>query len=454
MKRNINSLLILLSLGLFLSCAQTPRQLVSEKPVTPPVDSVSEKVKGSTVRLVSLFDTKLNIGSGFFVARDKIATNIHVVALPGPIFAKLVDKETVWTVEDVTAYDVENDLVILKISGEGTPLPLGDSDAVKRGEPVSAVGFPDGVYRIMPGRVINTRDSNKRIQTTANTRGGPLLNSKKQVIGIHVGRDEAIPSNVLKALLSQPTRMEPLAQWRDRKLIRAYAYFVSGKTKVADKNYGDGVVDLNKALQLNPNFIYPYYARGVARSALNDYSGAIVDYNKYIQLNSGDAEAYRRRASAKFRLGDSKAEQGNTEAARILYEAATEDYANAIKLNPDRHHIYNYSAWRKYLFAQFEATAGNMAEARKLYQEAIVDSDKAIERDSDNASAYYTRATAKIALGDAKSAIRDFDKLIWMVPKYAKYYYERGRAKEALGQKEAAKADFQKAKELDPDVGQ
>ena len=458
MKRNSIVLLVLLTLGLFLSCARAPQRIVSKKPVTPPMDSGSEKVKGSTVRLVSLFGTEFHIGSGFFVARDQIVTNIHIVAPPGPIFAKIVDKKTVWAVEAVTAYDVENDLVILKISGEGTPLTLGDSDAIRHGEPVSAVGFPNGIYKVMPGRVINARNSNKRIRTTANTRGGssggPLLNSKKQVIGIHVGRDEAIPSNVLKALLSQPTRMEPIAQWRNRKLIRAYAYFVLGKTKVAEKNYDEGIVDLDKTLQLNPNFIYAYYARGIARSALNDYSGAIADYDKYIKLNSEDVDAYRDRAIAKFGLGDSKAEQGNTEAARSLYETAIEDYANAIKLNPDRHHVYNYLMRRKYLFGQFEAAAGNMAGARKLYHEAIFDSEKAIQRDPDNIHAYHTRATAKVALGNVGDAIRDFDKLIWMSPKFAEFYYERGRAKEALGQKEAAKADFDKAKELDPDIGQ
>ena len=458
MKVDRKSIFVLLILSFLFSCAPTPQQMVSEKPLTPIKDLASEKVKDSTVRLVSLLGTELHIGSGFFVAQDKIATNIHVVALPGPIFAKLVHKKTVWAVEGVTAYDVENDLVILKIAGEGTPLLLGDSDAVRRGEPVSAVGFPEGIYKVMPGRVLNAQNGGKRIRTTANTRGGssggPLLNSKRQVIGIHVGRDEAVPSNTLKALLSQPTRIEPIAQWRNREFIRAYAYFVLGKTKVADKNYDDGMVDLDKALQLNPKFIYPYYVRGAAKSALSDYNGAIADYDKYIQVNSEDADTYRSRAIAKFGLGDSKAEQGDTEAARSLYEAATEDYANAIKLNPDRHHVYNYLMWRKYLFGQFEAAAGNMAEARKLYLTAIVDSDKAIQRDPDNAHAYYTRATAKVALGDFKDAIRDFDKLIRMSPRYAKYYYDRGRAKEALGRHEAAEADFDKAKKLDPDVGQ
>ena len=458
MKQNSKSLLVLLTLSLLLSCARTPQQPVSKKPEALTVDVTSEKLKGSIVRVVGWLGTKIHIGSGFFVARDKIATNIHVVAHPGPVFAKLDHEETVWSVEGVTVFDVKNDLVILKIAGEGTPLLLGDSDAVRSGGPISAIGFPDGVYKVMHGTVFNVRNSDKRIQTTANTvsgnSGGPLLNSRGQVIGVHAGRDEAIPSNALKALLTQSAPVEPLAQWHKRKLIRAYAHFVLGTTKFTAKNYDEGMIHFDKAIQMSPKFIYAYYARGAAKSVLGDYNGAIADYDKYIELNSGDAAAYRERGSVKFKLGDTEAERGNTEKARSLYKATIEDYTYAIKLNPNKHHAYDYPAWRKYLFGQFEAAAGNMVEARRLYQAAIVDSDKSIQQDPNNVSAYYTRGAAKVALGDAKGAIDDFDELVRMSPEYAEAYYKRGQAKEALGQMEAAKADFQKAKELDPDVGQ
>ena len=73
MKVDRKSIFVLLTLGFLFSCAPTPQQIVPKKLVIPPVDSVSEKVKDSTVRLVGL----RGIGSGFFVARDKIATNIH-----------------------------------------------------------------------------------------------------------------------------------------------------------------------------------------------------------------------------------------------------------------------------------------------------------------------------------------------------------------------------------------
>ena len=170
MKQNSRFLLISLALGLLLSCARTPQQLVSKKSETLTVGVTSEKLKGSIVRVVGLLGTKVQSGSGFFVARDKIVTNIHVVAHPGPVFAKLVNTETVWAVEGVTAYDVKNDLVVLKIAGEGTSLLLGDSDAVRRGETISVVGFPrGGTYKVVTGTVLNTRNSDKRIRTTADT---------------------------------------------------------------------------------------------------------------------------------------------------------------------------------------------------------------------------------------------------------------------------------------------
>ena len=322
MKQNNKFLFIFLALGFLLSCAQTPQQLVSEKPEVLIVDGMSEKLKGSIVRVVGWLGTKIHIGSGFFVARGKIVTNIHVVAHPGPIFVKLVDQEAVWAVEGVTAYDAKNDLVVLKIAGEGTPLSLGDSDAVKPGESISVVGFPEGTYTVMTGSVRNTRNSDKRIQTTADTlsgsSGGPLLNSNGQVIGIHVGRDEAIPSNALKALLSQSTQVEPIEQWHKRQLIHAYAYFILGKTKFAAKDYDNAMIDLDKAIQMNPEFIYAYYARGIAKSTLGDYNGAITDYDKYVELNSGDADAYYRRGEAKKVLGQHDAAQADFQKAKEL----------------------------------------------------------------------------------------------------------------------------------------
>ena len=382
MKQNNKFLFIFFALGLLLSCARTPQQLVSEKPEVLIVDGTSEKVKDSVVRVVGLLGTKIHNGSGFFVGPDKIATNIHVVAHPGPIFVKLVDRETVWAVEGVTAYDIENDLVILKISGEGMPLPLGDSDIVRRGESISVVGFPAGTYKVMTGTVRNTRSSDKRILTTADTAGGssggPLLNNKGQVIGIHAARDEAIPSNALKALLSQPTQVEPIEQWHKRQLIRAYAYFMLGKTKFAAKDYDNAMIDLDRAIQINPEFIYAYYARGIAKSELGDYNGATVDYDRYIELNSGDAEAYYRRGEAKKALGELESTRGNMVKTEAFYESAIADYIQAIEINPKYAKAYKNQAKVKCKLGDIESARGDAEKAQSSYHDGITDYDKYI----------------------------------------------------------------------------
>ncbi len=81
-------LILLITLGFILSCAQAPQQ-ITEKTLAPTENSATKKAEGSTVLLVSRNGKSEPLGSGFFVDKDKIATNIHVVAQPGPIFAKL-----------------------------------------------------------------------------------------------------------------------------------------------------------------------------------------------------------------------------------------------------------------------------------------------------------------------------------------------------------------------------
>ena len=81
------------------------------------------------------------ISSGFFVAADKIVTNIHVVA--GADLASLYVRtdNADCTIRGVTAFDTQNDLVILQISGTGVPFVLGNSDTVSSGETVFCVGY-------------------------------------------------------------------------------------------------------------------------------------------------------------------------------------------------------------------------------------------------------------------------------------------------------------------------
>ena len=107
---------------------------------------------------------------------------------------------------------MKNNLVILKLTGVGTPLPLGGSGTAQIGEPVAIPGYPDGEFKVTGGSIQSVRNSNKWLRvkatTSKETNGSPVLNNKGQVIAVIVpynigSYSYAIPSNVLEALLDK-----------------------------------------------------------------------------------------------------------------------------------------------------------------------------------------------------------------------------------------------------------
>ncbi len=503
MKHNRKFLLSLFSLfavGLLFSCAPLPQQNIivstpqsgadthSEKPRTLTAGLAAEKGKASIVRITGGNFAKIGAGSGFFVQPDKIVTNMHVVSRPGPIFAKLNDNETIWPVEGVTAFDIESDLVILKIAGEGVPLPLGNSDTVKKGETVYAIGYPGGgEYKLTEGTIRSIRHKDKWLQTTValseGNSGGPMLNSKGEVIGISTAGDDvysyAAHSNTLKPLLAQGRQVEPLAQWYKQKRIRAYSYHQSGEDKYNEKGYRAAIADLNKSLELEPESTYAYATRGFVAThygesiakygdiaqARQHYHAAIKDYTKAIKLHPEDEANYNGLAHARCHYGEYEAKQGNATEARKQYQAAIKDYTKAIKLDSDTDINYSGRGWAKRLIGQLEMEQGEFSKARKQYQAAIKDYTKAIKLDPEDDGNYDGRGRAKYRLGQLKTkrgevteaekhyhaAITDSDKAIQHNPDSAYPYHTRGVAKAALGEYDKAIEDFDIAIEHEPD---
>ena len=158
-------------------------------------------------------------GSGFFVRPGYVATNYHVIEGAETTVARLVGTETTYTMEKIVATDEKHDLAIIKVIGStAAELPLGNSDEIRIGETVYAVGNPKGLQgTVSKGIVSSMRDFGQngiRIQIDApispGNSGGPVLNEKGEVIGVSVsgiqGIDAqnlnfAIPSNYLKTLL-------------------------------------------------------------------------------------------------------------------------------------------------------------------------------------------------------------------------------------------------------------
>ena len=168
--------------------------------------------------------TQRGLGSGFVVNADGyVVTNNHVVDGATEIRVKFADGREL--PGRVVGRDPRTDLALLKVEGHGLPtIPLGDSSALRVGEPVMAIGNPFGLEQTVTtgivsatGRVIGEGPYDDFIQTDASINpgnsGGPLINARGQVIGINtaivsrsggsVGIGFAIPVNLAKPVVTQ-----------------------------------------------------------------------------------------------------------------------------------------------------------------------------------------------------------------------------------------------------------
>ena len=164
------------------------------------------------------------LGSGFVVDHDGfIVTNNHVVDHAASVKVRLSDDREFDA--KVIGTDQQTDLALIKISAGDLPtLPLGDSDAMRVGDDVIAVGNPFGLGGTVTRGIISAKARDIQagpyvdfIQTDAainrGNSGGPLLNMDGQVIGVNsaiyspnggsVGVGFAIPSNTVKSVVAQ-----------------------------------------------------------------------------------------------------------------------------------------------------------------------------------------------------------------------------------------------------------
>jgi len=141
------------------------------------------------------------LGSGFVIDTDgHILTNYHLVGGTQTIEVTLGD-QTRYKAKYIGA-DTRNDIALIQIDPHGrklTALPLGDSRNLLVGQRVLAIGNPFGFQSTLTtgvvsslGRTVQTSENtfiDEAIQTDAainqGNSGGPLLNSRGEVIGIN-----------------------------------------------------------------------------------------------------------------------------------------------------------------------------------------------------------------------------------------------------------------------------
>jgi serine protease Do len=160
-------------------------------------------------------------GSGFLIRQDGyLITNEHVVADADLIQVKLADGRRF--VGRLVGKDERVDLALVKIEATGLPVaPLGDSNRLRVGEFVLALGHPFGLEQTVSFGIVSRKGAPLQvatpgfdfIQTDAavnpGNSGGPLVNMAGEVVGINsmAARNGtigfAIPINIVKGLLPQ-----------------------------------------------------------------------------------------------------------------------------------------------------------------------------------------------------------------------------------------------------------
>lgn len=167
-------------------------------------------------------------GSGFvYDGQGHIVTNYHVIEDAEELSVTLADGQTYPA--EVVGGDPTNDLAVIRIDAENLPEPvsLGDSDALRVGQFVVAIGNPFGLERTLTvgvisslGRVIRGPDNRfigEVIQTDAainpGNSGGPLLDLRGRVIGVNsqivspsqanAGVGFAVPSNTVRRVVPE-----------------------------------------------------------------------------------------------------------------------------------------------------------------------------------------------------------------------------------------------------------
>ena len=162
------------------------------------------------------------VGSGFIMSKEGyILTNNHVVEDADQIKVKLAGGKEFDG--KIVGRDPKTDLALIKIAGDSDlqPLKLGNSDDLKVGNWVVAVGSPFGLEQTVTagivsakGRVIGSGPYDNFIQTDASINpgnsGGPLINLQGEVVGINTaiiasgqGIGFAIPINMAKEIAPQ-----------------------------------------------------------------------------------------------------------------------------------------------------------------------------------------------------------------------------------------------------------
>jgi hypothetical protein len=185
-------------------CAATARPHAKAAAMAPPPAAAPAPARSLSVADIAArglpsvvtIRTEETLGTGFVVRADGwIATNMHVI-VGGPhvkVTLRDIRGDRELEVVEVLAASPEHDLALVRVEARGLPVvSLGDSDAMRPGDSVVAIGNPLGLEDTVSNGLVSARRTLEAgvevLQISApiapGSSGGPIFNEKGEVIGI------------------------------------------------------------------------------------------------------------------------------------------------------------------------------------------------------------------------------------------------------------------------------
>lgn len=463
-------------------------------------EQIYTKINNAVVTIYT-FDANgklLAQGSGV-VLNEKgwVVTNYHVYAGAEKLIVK--HKEKLVNYSNIIGLDVEKDILILKIADHAfPPIKLGNSDLLKVGQKIYAIGSPMGFENtitegIISGLRTNEEKTKNFIQVSApispGSSGGAVVNDKGELIAITTlsvtkgqNLNFAIPINEVQAVYKKGGI--------NSNTLSAAFYFNKGYTEYHLNHYSDAIDAFKKAISIDPQYSSAYlnlgsaYKRngnieaaiiffkkylsfmplepvgyfnlGVAYNTIGQHETAINYYKKAIDINSKYLEPYNNLGSLYSDLGD--------------HENAINYYKKAIEVDPKFDDGY-YNLGLEYeltgdienaIYFQKQAVSinpenflayydlGKIYADKKEFETAIINFKKSININPTYIEAYFGLGIVYHQKREFESAITYYKKTIDINPKFAKGYYHLGLVYGNIGDVYMKNYYFEKARQLEP----
>ena len=421
--------------------------------VTRSQDALPElvrRIKPSAVA-IETFDArgeKLTRGSGFFIDKDRVVTNRHVIE--GAYRAEVhLNSGNTFPVKNVLAVDAEGDVALLKVEAPPNlvrPLPL-DRTSPQEGESVVVIGNPFGLEgSVTNGIVSAVRDIpgfGRIIQITApispGSSGSPVVNMKGQVIGVATLQitgghsvNFAIPSERIAQLdraaqeSSQQMSLGDLVAATGRnKRAKAVEYFRAGLSFLSKDDCQRALPYFQKATESDNAYGEAWAQTGFCNEKLGRHAEAAEASKKAVAIRPS-AESYFNIGLASYYLKQ--------------YRESEQAYRQSIKLDP-----YN-AADAYYALGLTYRDWGQPDEEIQAYKQAI-------RLKPDYITAHERLGQRYLQLKKYPEAIDAFKQLSAQKPGDAAAQNNLGEAYEAMGRHDEAVEAFRQATRLKPDFG-